>query len=84
MSEDEIILTLNKSSSPVKSLHLAEENIDWVAYLRQGEPEYVVGVEQPLSVSSDMSRGLCLWIYGLCYGFILESSSRLSYESSCF
>lgn len=55
MRDDEILLTLNKSSSPVKSLHLAEENIDWVAYLRQGEPEYVVGVEQPLSVSSDMS-----------------------------
>ncbi|XP_027211363.2 gamma-tubulin complex component 5 [Penaeus vannamei] len=49
VSDDEILLTLNKSSSPVKSLHLAEENIDWVAYLRQGEPEYVVGVEQPLS-----------------------------------
>ncbi|XP_063606655.1 gamma-tubulin complex component 5-like [Penaeus indicus] len=49
VSDDELLLTLNKSSSPVKSLHLAEENIDWVAYLRQGEPEYVVGIEQPLS-----------------------------------
>lgn len=41
----------SKTSSPESSDYADEEQIDWVAYLRSGEPEYILGPEEPLSVS---------------------------------
>lgn len=40
-----------KASTPQAADGTEEEQINWVAYLKEGEPSYVLGPEEPLSVS---------------------------------
>lgn len=53
VTEAELFPVASRNTSPSSSQDLSEEQIDWPAYLLEGEKEFVVGPEDPLSDWSD-------------------------------